>query len=81
VLELVRGSLADILEVGPDSIAEGASFTDLGADSLALIELVEALEKDLGDGLPVSGSTTKTRGSKDGARRRRLRVSKIGTSS
>ena len=48
VLELVRTSLAEILEVSPDSIAEGASFTDLGADSLALIELVEALEKDLG---------------------------------
>lgn len=48
VLELVRGSLADILEVSPDSIAEGASFGDLGADSLALIELVEALEKELG---------------------------------
>ena len=48
VLELVRGSLADILEVSPDGIAEGASFGDLGADSLALIELVEALEKDLG---------------------------------
>lgn len=48
VLDLVRGSLADILEVPPDSIAEGASFGDLGADSLALIELVESLEKDLG---------------------------------
>ncbi len=48
VLELVRGSLADILERSPDDIAEGASFADLGADSLALIELVEALEKDLG---------------------------------
>ncbi|MGA3218971.1 MAG: acyl carrier protein [Acidimicrobiales bacterium] len=48
VLELVRGSLADILEVSPGDIAEGASFGDLGADSLALIELVEALEKDLG---------------------------------
>lgn len=48
VLELVRGSLADILEVRPESIAEGASFDELGADSLALIELVEALEKDLG---------------------------------
>lgn len=48
VLELVRGSLADILEVSPDRIAEGASFGDLGADSLALIELVEALEKELG---------------------------------
>jgi acyl carrier protein len=48
VLELVRGCLADILEVSPESIAEGASFDDLGADSLALIELVESLEKDLG---------------------------------
>ena len=48
VLDMVRGSLADILEVPPDSIAEGASFGDLGADSLALIELVESIEKDLG---------------------------------
>ena len=49
VLELVRGSLAEILEVDPGTIAEGASFGDLGADSLALIELVEAIEKDLAD--------------------------------
>lgn len=48
VLDLVRGSLADILEVSPDGIPESASFGDLGADSLALIELVEALEKELG---------------------------------
>ena len=48
VLDLVRGSLADILEISPDRIGEGASFGDLGADSLALIELVEAIEKDLG---------------------------------
>lgn len=48
MLDLVRGSLADILEVSPGSIPEGASFGDLGADSLALIELVEALEKELG---------------------------------
>jgi len=47
VLELVRGSLADILEISPDRISEAASFGDLGADSLALIELVEALEKEL----------------------------------
>ncbi|HTV11518.1 MAG TPA: acyl carrier protein [Acidimicrobiales bacterium] len=48
VLELVRGSLAEILEITPENIPESASFGDLGADSLALIELVEALEKDLG---------------------------------
>lgn len=50
VLELVRTSLADILEIDPGSISEGASFgDDLGADSLALIELVEALEEELGE--------------------------------
>ena len=50
VLDLVRDRLADILEVDPSSIAEGASFTeDLDADSLALIELVEALEEELGE--------------------------------
>ena len=48
VLELVRERLAEILEIDPSSISEGASFTDdLDADSLALIELVEALEADL----------------------------------
>lgn len=50
VLDLVRNCLADILEVSPDSISEGASFgEDLGADSLALIELVEALEEELSE--------------------------------
>ena len=49
VLELIRDRLADILEIEPSSIAEGASFSDdLDADSLALIELVEALEEELG---------------------------------
>lgn len=49
VLELIRDRLADILEVEPATIAEGASFSDdLDADSLALIELVEALEEELG---------------------------------
>jgi acyl carrier protein len=50
VFELIRGCLADILEVSPETISEGASFgDDLGADSLALIELVEALEEELSD--------------------------------
>ncbi len=48
VLALIRERLADILEIDPGDIAEGASFTDdLNADSLALIELVEALEAEL----------------------------------
>jgi acyl carrier protein len=48
VLELVRTQLADILEIEPDAISESSSFVeDLNADSLALIELVEALEEEL----------------------------------
>ena len=50
VFELIRDRLADILEVDPGAISEGKSFTDdLDADSLALIELVESLEEELGE--------------------------------
>jgi acyl carrier protein len=50
VFELIRDRLADILEVEPGTINEGDSFTDdLDADSLALIELVEAIEEELSE--------------------------------
>jgi acyl carrier protein len=50
VFELIRDRLADILEIEPSEISEAASFADdLDADSLALIELVEALEEELGE--------------------------------
>jgi acyl carrier protein len=50
IFELVRDRLADILEIDPSSISEGDSFADdLEADSLALIELVEALEEELAE--------------------------------
>lgn len=50
VLDLIRDLLADILEIEPDTITESASFSeDLDADSLALIELVEGLEEELGE--------------------------------
>ncbi len=50
VFELIRDRLADILEIDPGSISEGQSFADdLDADSLALIELVEALEEELSE--------------------------------
>jgi acyl carrier protein len=47
ILGIVRDQLAEILEKSPDEIKEDVPFTDLGADSLALIELVEALEEAL----------------------------------
>lgn len=50
ILALIRDRLADILEIEPSDIAEGASFADdLDADSLALIELVEGIEEDLAE--------------------------------
>lgn len=50
IFDLIRDRLADILELDPSSINEGDSFQDdLEADSLALIELVEALEEELAE--------------------------------
>jgi acyl carrier protein len=50
VFTIVRGHLAEILEIDDDAITLDSTFgDDLNADSLALIELVEALEEDLGE--------------------------------
>ncbi|MGA8723842.1 MAG: acyl carrier protein [Acidimicrobiales bacterium] len=50
VFDLIRDLLADILEIEPSSVKESSSFSeDLDADSLAVIELVEGLEEDLGE--------------------------------
>ena len=50
VVGIIRDRLAEILEIEPSSIGEGDSFQDdLDADSLALIELVEAIEEELGE--------------------------------
>jgi acyl carrier protein len=50
IFAIVRDRLADILEIEPSAITEGQSFVDdLDADSLALIELVEALEEELSE--------------------------------
>jgi acyl carrier protein len=50
VFELIRDRLADILEIEPTEVTEGKSFVDdLQADSLALIELVEAIEEEVGE--------------------------------
>lgn len=50
IVGIIRDRLAEILEIEPSSIGEGDSFQDdLDADSLALIELVEAIEEELGE--------------------------------
>jgi acyl carrier protein len=48
VFRIIQERLADILEIDESRITMEASFQDdLSADSLALIELVEALEQEL----------------------------------
>ena len=50
MLRIIRERLAEILELEPSEINEGDSFQDdLDADSLALIELVEAIEEELSE--------------------------------
>ena len=50
VFALIRDRLAEILEIDESRITRDARFRDdLDADSLALIELVEALEAELGE--------------------------------
>lgn len=50
VYRILRERLAEILEIDEGRIKLESNFTeDLDADSLALIELVEALEEELGE--------------------------------
>lgn len=50
VFRIIRERLAEILEIDESRITQEATFAeDLEADSLALIELVEALEDELSD--------------------------------
>jgi acyl carrier protein len=50
VIALIRDQISEILEIDPATVELTSAFVDdLGADSLALIELVEALEGELGE--------------------------------
>jgi acyl carrier protein len=50
VFGMVKSHLSEILEIDDSRITLDAKFSDdLDADSLALIELVEALEEELGE--------------------------------
>lgn len=53
VLATVSRHLADILEISTTDISETQSLADdLGADSIALIELVDSLEQEFSDIIP-----------------------------
>jgi acyl carrier protein len=59
VLEVLRTRAVELLHVQPDEVREDASLRE--ADSLALVELVMAVEDDLGVELPeaeVAGVTS-----------------------
>ena len=49
VLAVVQQAVATVLELEPTSVTRGTSFrADLRADSLALVEIVEIVEEQLG---------------------------------
>ena len=53
MLEKMKEIIAEQLSVDADSITEASSFKDdLGADSLASVELVMALEEEFGIEIP-----------------------------
>jgi acyl carrier protein len=53
IFATVQRNLAEILEIDPSTITEDKTFVDdLGADSIALIELVDALEQEFSATLP-----------------------------
>jgi len=48
VLNVIRGAIVTVLEVEPGTVRrETALVEDLGADSLALVEIVEIVEEQL----------------------------------
>lgn len=49
ILEKIKEVVADKLDADPADVVEGASFTsDLGADSLDVVELIMGLEDEFG---------------------------------
>ena len=49
LLEVLRAAVVRVLEVDPASVSEGTRLVeDLAADSLAIVEIVELLEEELG---------------------------------
>jgi acyl carrier protein len=53
ILRQIQGIIAEQLDVKEDDVSPEKSFTDdLGADSLAIVELVLALEEQFGIKIP-----------------------------
>jgi len=52
VFAVVRDAVARVLEIDPELVTRTASFVDLGADSLALVEVVELVEEALSPRVP-----------------------------
>ena len=46
ILGIIKGILADNLDIAPDKVDETSSFESLGIDSLDLVELICQLEEE-----------------------------------
>ncbi len=49
VAALVRERVADVAGVDPDDVPETATFEELDIDTMAVIELAEGIEEELGE--------------------------------
>jgi acyl carrier protein len=49
VVAIVTERAADVAGVDPDGVDETTSFTELGIDTMGLLELAEAIEDELGE--------------------------------
>lgn len=49
VFTLIRERLADILEIDATAVTIDSRFVDLDADTLALMEMAESVEAEIGD--------------------------------
>ncbi len=45
LLEFVKKQFAEILEIDPDAVTEASDLADIDADSIDLIEVVNAVER------------------------------------
>lgn len=51
--EQIRALMAEVLEMKPEDIEDDQTFSELGGDSLARVELLTSLERELDVHLPL----------------------------
>lgn len=55
--ERIRSLMAEVLEMDPEAIEDNEQFSKLGADSLARVELLASLEREMDVHLPLESQS------------------------